>query len=71
MALAGNKCDIPLEQQRVDQKRSIGFAQEHQMIWSEVSAKMGTGIESMFKKVAEKVCAIKSNSRLGGGANGF
>ena len=37
------------------------------MIWSEVSAKEGTGIESMFKKVAEKVCSIKSNARTGGG----
>ena len=38
------------------------------MIWSEVSAKEGTGIETMFKTVAEKVCAIKANAR--GGANG-
>ena len=29
------------------------------MIWSEVSAKEGTGIEQMFKTVAEKVCSIK------------
>ena len=43
------------------------------MIWSEVSAKQGTGIESMFKKVAEKVCAIKSNAKsgAGGAANAF
>ena len=40
------------------------------MIWSEVSAKEGNGIEAMFKKVAEKVCTIKSNLRQGGGAGG-
>ena len=33
------------------------------MIWSEVSAKEGQGIEAMFKKVAEKVCQIKANAR--------
>ena len=37
------------------------------MIWSEVSAREGTGIEQMFKKVAEKVVMIKSN---GGGKGG-
>jgi len=38
------------------------------MIWSEVSAKEGTGIEKLFKTVAEKVCAIKSNARNHAGA---
>ena len=37
------------------------------MIWSQVSAREGTGIEDMFKKVAEKVCAIKLNLRQEGG----
>lgn len=44
------------------------------MIWSQVSAREGTGIEDMFKKVAEKVCAIKLNLRQEGGnsaANAF
>lgn len=41
------------------------------MIWSEVSAKQGTGIDSMFKKVAEKVCAIKSNARQNGANSAF
>jgi hypothetical protein len=39
------------------------------MIWSEVSAKEGTGIEKMFKMVAEKVCAIKTNARQASGAS--
>ena len=50
------------------------FAKSNQMIWSQVSAKEGTGIESMFKKVAEKVCAIKhgsSNKPGGAAANTF
>ena len=71
MALAGNKCDIAIEQQRIDQSRSIAFAQENKMIWSEVSAKEGTGIEQMFKTVAEKVCAIKNKSRQDGASNAF
>lgn len=41
------------------------------MIWSEVSAKQGTGIDSMFKKVAEKVCAIKTNARQNGANSAF
>jgi GTPase SAR1 family protein len=64
MALAGNKCDLPAEQQRIDQQRSIAFAQQHHMIWAEVSAKEGTGIEAMFKTVAEKVWAIKQGNNL-------
>ena len=38
------------------------FAKSNKMIWQEVSAKEGTGIEAMFKKVAENVCAIKHGS---------
>ena len=74
MALAGNKCDLPIEQHQIDAKRSQAFAQENQMIWSQVSAREGTGIEDMFKKVAEKVCAIKLNRGQEGGnsaANAF
>ena len=60
MALAGNKCDLPPEQQKVQAAHSVAFAKQHQMIWSEVSARSGTGIAEMFKKVAEKVHAIKT-----------
>lgn len=56
----------------MEQQRSLDFARENQMIWSEVSARMGTGIEAMFKKVAEKVCAIKGGGgRQGGGGSAF
>ncbi len=41
MALAGNKCDMPLEQQRISSQVSLDFARKHNMIWSEVSAKTG------------------------------
>jgi len=41
------------------------------MIWAEVSAKEGTGIEEMFRKVAEKVSVIKNNAKSGGASNAF
>ena len=62
MALAGNKVDLPIEQHKIDHTRSKAFANQNNMIWSEVSAKEGTGIETLFKKVAEKICKIKSNA---------
>ena len=40
------------------------------MIWSEVSAKEGTGIEAMFKTVADKVCEIKNAARGDAQASG-
>ena len=54
MALAGNKCDLPPEQQRITSSVSLEFARKHQMIWSEVSAKTGQGVSEMFRSVAEK-----------------
>ena len=34
------------------------------MLWSEVSAKEGTGINEMFNTVAEKVCTILQNENM-------
>ena len=59
MALAGNKCDLPPDQHRINSTASQEFAKKHKMIWSEVSAKTGQGLHEMFGKVAEKVYAIK------------
>ena len=59
MALAGNKCDMPAESQRISSKASLEFAKKHQMSWSEVSAKTGMGVAEMFKAIAEKAYAIK------------
>ena len=59
MALAGNKCDLPVEEHRINSNASQEFAKKNKMIWSEVSAKTGQGLSEMFGKVAEKVYAIK------------
>ena len=59
MALAGNKCDMPQDQQRISSNVSLEFARRHNMIWSEVSAKTGHGVADMFKQVAEKCYQIK------------
>ena len=63
MALAGNKCDLPAEKQRVSASMSTDIAKQHQMVWSEVSAKTGQGLPEMFRKVAEKVYAIKTREQ--------
>ena len=41
MALAGNKCDVPVEQQRISSQMSQELAKKYDMVWSEVSAKTG------------------------------
>ena len=58
MALAGNKCDLDPDMVKVNHATSKAFADENNMIWSEVAAKSGKGIEAMFKKVAERVIEI-------------
>ena len=52
MALAGNKCDTPKDQQRVPTAVSKEVAKANRMIWSEVSAKTGEGLSEMFRTVA-------------------
>ena len=59
MALVGNKCDIDDGQKRVSYQTSKDLAAKHNMIHSETSAKTGDGIQSMFKKVAERIALIK------------
>ena len=44
------------------------FAKNNKMLYSQVSAKEGIGIEAMFQKVAENVCTIKAKSQKAGGA---
>ena len=60
MALAGNKCDLPPEHQRVDSKLSQELAKKYDMIWSEVSAKTGQGLPEMFGSMARRVFDIKT-----------
>ena len=59
MALAGNKCDMPPEHQRISTQTSQDLAKKYDMIWSEVSAKTGQGLPEMFGKVARRVHDIK------------
>ena len=59
MALAGNKCDMPPENQRISTQMSQELAKKYDMVWSEVSAKTGQGLSEMFGKVARRVYDIK------------
>ena len=56
--LVGNKIDD--EEKRVIQKeKAEAFSKEQGFDYFETSAKVGTGIEEMFTKVAEELCKIK------------
>ena len=63
MALVGNKCDIPAEKVRIPMKEALDMANRHNMIWAEVSAKSGEGIETLFNKVSEKIFEIKKKEQ--------
>ena len=59
MALCGNKCDLDPAQKKVSYQNQKELAKKHNMIFAETSAKTGEGIQSMFRKVAEKIAVIK------------
>ena len=52
--LVGNKCDLN-DHRKVAKEKGNNFAQEHNMRFIEVSAKDGTNIEYLFKKMADEL----------------
>ena len=44
----GNKCDLPEKDIRIKSHDAHEMAKAHDMIWAEVSAKTGQGIEEVF-----------------------
>lgn len=58
MALAGNKCDCPPDQQRIPASLSLEMADKYKMIFKEVSAKTGQGLQELFSELAQKVHKI-------------
>ena len=59
LALVGNKCDLPLDKVRIKSHDAHEMAKAHDMIWAEVSAKTGEGIDSIFEQVSERVFDIR------------
>ena len=56
--LVGNKIDDG-EKRVIQKEKAEAFAKEQGFDYFETSAKIGTGIEEMFTKVAEELCKIK------------
>ena len=55
MALAGNKSDVDPQFKKINFNVAKETAVKHEMILGETSAKNGDGIQSLFKKVAERI----------------
>lgn len=55
LLLVGNKSDLPPENRQVDSKVAAKLAEENNMIFIEVSAKNGDGVNELFTSLAEEL----------------
>ena len=58
LCLAGNKCDVDSSEKKVSVSQGKKFAEEHNMIFYETSAKTGAGVKELFQAIANKEYAI-------------
>ena len=54
LCLAGNKSDIESSKRKVSTAKGKAFAEEHNMIFYETSAKTGAGVKELFQAIAVK-----------------
>ena len=54
LCLAGNKNDVDANEKRVPTAKGKLFAEEHNMIFFETSAKTGAGVKELFQAIATK-----------------
>ena len=54
LCLAGNKTDVDANEKRVPTAKGKLFAEEHNMIFFETSAKTGAGVKELFQAIATK-----------------
>lgn len=55
LVLVGNKKDLPPMERQVETEAGMAVAQEHGMIFMEVSAKTGDGVNDLFNVLAEEL----------------
>ena len=55
LCLAGNKNDVDASEKRIPTNKGKSFAEEHNMIFFETSAKTGEGVKDLFVTIANKV----------------
>ena len=54
LCLAGNKNDVDASEKRIPTSKGKAFAEEHNMIFFETSAKTGSGVKELFQAIATK-----------------
>ena len=54
LCLAGNKNDVEASKKTVPTSKGKAFAEEHNMIFYETSAKTGAGVKELFQAIAIK-----------------
>eukprot|EP01134_Creolimax_fragrantissima_P007815 CFRG7815T1 len=64
IALAGNKCD--LSQRAVDEDEVIAYAQEHDILFMETSAKSAKNVNELFLEIAKKMTTVSSRNATPG-----
>ena len=65
LALAGNKCDVPDEDWKINEEMLDGYKQkfgheEERFVEAKTSAKTGDGVHPMFQQIAEKIVKLKN-----------
>ena len=58
LCLVGNKNDVDASKKVVSTSKGKAFAEEHNMIFFETSAKTGAGVKELFQAIANKEYAI-------------
>ena len=61
LCLAGNKNDVDASEKRVPTSKGKAFADEHNMIFFETSAKTGAGVKELFQAIATKEYELLTN----------
>ena len=52
LCLAGNKNDVEVSKKTVPTSKGKAFAEEHNLIFYETSAKTGAGVKELFQAIA-------------------
>lgn len=60
VVVAGNKCDIP--ERVVSRQQAKTFADTHNVIFFDVSAKTGEGLNELFKQLGEDINAVTNST---------
>ena len=61
LCLAGNKNDVDASERKVPTSKGKSFAEQHNMIFYETSAKTGSGVKELFQAIATKEYELLTN----------